>query len=87
MTTTRDEITRLMDELRTQRDMLRVRLHLAGAEARDEWDALEKRWEHLRARAAVVGREATETAENVGTALQQVADELKQGYERLRALV
>jgi hypothetical protein len=87
MTTPREEITRMIDELRAQRDVLRVRLHLACAEARDEWEALEKRWEHLRARAAVVGREATETAENVGAALLQVGDELKQGYERLRALV
>lgn len=87
MTTPREDINRMLDELRTQRDMLRVRLHLAGAEAREEWDALEKRWEHLRARATVVGREASETAENVGTALRHVADELKQGYERLRALV
>ncbi len=87
MKTPREEITRMIDELRAQRDMLRVRLHLAGAEAREEWEALEKRWEHLRARATVVGREATESAENVGTALRQVADELKQGYERLRALV
>jgi hypothetical protein len=87
MTTPHEDITKLLDDLRAQRDVLRVRLHLAGAEARDEWEALEKRWEHVRARAAVVAREAGDTAENVGTALLQVADELKQGYERLRALV
>lgn len=87
MTTAGDDATRLIDELKEQRDVLRVRLHLAGAEARDEWDHLEKRWNHLRARAAVVGREATDAAEHVGTALKQVAEELKQGYERLRALL
>jgi hypothetical protein len=82
-----DELMGLIDELRAQRDVLRVRLHLAGAEARDEWDVLEKRWNHLCARAAVVGHEATDTAGNVGTALKRVADELKQGYERMRAVL
>jgi hypothetical protein len=87
MTTPGDEIARLVDELKAQRDVVRVRLHLAGAEARDEWESLEKRWNHLRARAAVLGREATDTAENVGTALHQVAEEIKQGYARLRAIL
>lgn len=87
MTTPGDELTRLIDELKEQRDVLRVRLHLASAEARDEWDKLEKRWNHLRARAALVGREATDTAGHLGTALRQVADELQQGYTRLRAVL
>ena len=50
MTTPREDLTRMVEELRAQRDMLRVRLHLAGAEAREEWEALEKHLLHLQAK-------------------------------------
>ena len=77
----------LFDDLRTQRDELAVKLHLARADARDEWDVLEKKWEHVKARIGVVGREAGEVAEDVGEAMRGVVDELKKGYARLRTLV
>jgi hypothetical protein len=87
MIPTETDVKRLVDELRTQRELLRVRIHLAGADARDEWNALEKRWRHLRGRADVIGREAASTAEHVVAALAHAADELKQGYHRLQALL
>jgi hypothetical protein len=78
---------RLIDELETQRDELAVRLHLARQEARDEWETLEKKLAHLRARAKVVGNEASEVADDVGAAARQVVDELRTGYARIRALI
>ena len=83
----RDDVRSLFDDLRTQRDELVVKLHLARADARDEWQALEKRWEHLKAKMEVVGHEAGEVAEDVGEAARGVLDELKKGYARLRTLV
>lgn len=81
------KVATLLDEITAQRDHLRVRTHLARAEIREEWEALEKRWEHFRARASVVKREAGDSAEDVGEALSLVAGELRRGYERLRALL
>jgi archaellum component FlaC len=83
----RDNLREIFDDLRTQRDELALKLHLARADARDEWEALEKTWEHLKARVEVVGREAGEVAEDVGDAARGVLDELKKGYARLRTLV
>jgi len=83
----RNDIRSLFDDLRTQRDELVVKLHLARADARDEWQALEKRWEHLKAKMEVVGRETGEVAEDVGEAARSVLDELKKGYTRLRTLM
>lgn len=83
----RHDVRSLFDDLRTQRDELVVKLHLARADARDEWQALEKRWEHLKAKMEVVGREAGEVAEDVGEAARDVLDELKKGYARLRTLL
>jgi hypothetical protein len=82
MTQTLDE---LAAELRRMRDELRVQLHLAKADARTEWDELEKKLNHLEVRLAAAGREAKGSATDVGAALGIVADELKRGYERLKS--
>jgi len=37
----KEEVKKGLDHLRTLRDEVRVRLHLAGMEARDEWNKLE----------------------------------------------
>lgn len=81
------ELRTLFEGLATQRDDLRVRMHLARAEARDQWDALEKQWEHARARLEVIGREAGDAAGDVLSALRLVGEELKNGYERVRQLL
>lgn len=87
MTSPREELSKVVDQLKTQRDELRVRMHLAKAEARDQWEALEKRWDHLRAEMEVVGREAGRAAGDVGAAAKLVLEEIKQGYERIRTLL
>ena len=83
----REDLRHLVDELRTQRDELAVRIHLGRQDARDEWEKLEKKLEHLRARAEVVGKEAGDAAGDVGAAARQLVDELKKGYARVRRLV
>jgi len=81
------ELTRVADELKEQRDALRVKLHLAKAEARDEFEKLEKRWEHVRGRLTVVGKEAGEVSKDVLDAVRLVLDEIRAGYQRIRKLV
>lgn len=87
MSTEKSEYEKLLDELATQRDELRVRMHLAKNEAKDEWERLEHKWTELRSKAKVVGREAERTAGEVGAALRLAAQELKRGYERVRHLI
>jgi len=74
----------LFDELKRMRDELKLQLHLAKADARTEWDELEKKFNHLEVRIAATGREAKGSAADVGAALGMVAEELKRGYERLK---
>jgi hypothetical protein len=74
------DIDRLVADLRQARDEIHLRLHLASMDAREEWEALESRWEDFTARANV-----DETTEGVGEALKQLADELREGYRRIRA--
>ncbi len=87
MTTRNPELQKLLDDVRRQRDALRVRAHLAKADARDEWERLEHAWQRVRRKMQAVGREAEQTAEGVGTALRLAAQELRAGYARMRKVL
>jgi len=78
------DLDAMIDGLRQQRDVIMVQLHLAKAEVRDEWDELEQQWEHLRAKAKSVGHEAQNASQDVFQAAKLLAEEIKQGYERIR---
>jgi len=80
-------VTSLIQDLKQMRDELEVQLHLASADAKDEFAELEKKWDQLRARADVVGEAAGETAGSVGDAISMAADELKKGYQRIKGLL
>ena len=84
METPRIDVNEILDELRTTRDELRLQMHLAAAEVRDEWTVLEKKYEHFRSRAEQVGGATGEAAEDVGNALELVGAELRKGYKRIR---
>ncbi|MEE9207026.1 MAG: hypothetical protein V3U67_01430 [Gemmatimonadota bacterium] len=76
----------VLEDLKTRRDELRVRMNLAGKEAREEWDKLEERFDSLRGRMTPIGDAASETFDDVGQVLDKAAEELKKGYERLRGM-
>ena len=80
-------VDRMLEDLKQVRDELELQIHLAKADARDEWTELEKKWDHFRARAEVVGKAAEEAAGDVGEALEVLGDEIKKGYERIRKLL
>jgi len=81
------DIDRIIESLKQQKDEIRLQIHLAGAEVRDELSELEKKLEELGARADRLRKEAGETSANVIEAAKLVADEVKQGFERIRKLL
>lgn len=78
------DIDALIEGLKQQRDAIKVQLHLGKAEAQQEWDELEKKLEHLRAKAAAVGRETQNVSQDVFEAAKLLAEEIGAGYERIR---
>ena len=84
MTDTKDQLAKAVEHLKQQRDELRVKMHLAKADAKDEWAKLEQQWNELRPKLEAARQEAGKTAGSVGAALDLAAEELKKGYERIR---
>ena len=86
MNIAREEMDRLVRRLEQQRDELRVKMHLAKADARDEWNNLERQWEEMRPRITQASSVMGDTAKDVGSALKLALEELGRGYDRLRKL-
>lgn len=80
----RERVEHVLARLRTERDELRVRAHLARAEAREEWDRLERKWGDLEAKAAAARKEAKAASGDVRSAFDTLAHELARAYRRIR---
>jgi chromosome segregation ATPase len=87
MTDAKEQLARAAEHLKQQRDELRLKLHLAKADAKDEWAKLERQWEELKPKLEAARQEAGKTAGSVGSALSVAVEELKKGYERMRKLL
>ena len=66
------------------RDEVRVRMHLAKAEAKEAFEKLETRFLNLVGKANAMKDASADTVSDVAAASSLVVEELKRGYERLR---
>lgn len=87
MSDIKEQMTKALEHLKQQRDELQVQLHLAKADAKDEWSRLEAQWDEIKPKLEAAREEVGKTAESVGTALNMAIEELKKGYERLRSRI
>ncbi len=74
-----DDFDDLIDDLKQQRDELRVQINLASKEARDEWEELEVKMHAFSAEAKLA-----KTGSGISAALGLLGNELKQGYKGVR---
>jgi hypothetical protein len=75
-----DASNELLQSLKRERDELRLELKLASMEFRDQWNAAEKKWQHLERKAEGVGLEAA-------ASIDEIAHEIARSYRRMRDIV
>jgi len=80
-----NEDLKLAEELKAQRDEVKVRLHLLGMEAKDDWGDLEKKYELLLGRLKIASEAAERSSDDVRAAARSLADEIKVGYKRIKS--
>jgi SMC interacting uncharacterized protein involved in chromosome segregation len=85
--TLRERLKRELEDLRAMRDELRVRLHLGKLDAQEQWEQIEKQWQHVESKLKLAGEAGREVAEDVGEATSLVIEEMKEGYAKLRKLL
>jgi len=83
----REKLEEELKGLRATRDELRVRLHLGKLDAQDQWEQIEKQWQHVESKLKVAGETGREVAEDLGEAASLAVEELKEGYAKLRKLL
>ena len=84
MTEGNERVQEMVEKLKQQRDELRVKMHLGKADAKDEWNDLEGKWDSLKERMKAAGGEAGDVSDDIGDALKGLASEIKSGYARIR---
>ena len=79
-----ENIDDIFEALHRQRDELRIKIHLAGMEVRDQWEELEDQWEQLIAKKDQLKRELEPTAADARVAWLMLKDEIVEGYRTIR---
>lgn len=87
MSDQKSSLDQTISQLKQERDELKLQMHLAGMEAKNEYDRLSGKCDELSDQYEPVKDAVEETAGNVFAALGMVADELKHGFHRVRKAV
>ncbi len=83
MSDSKSSLDKMVSELKQQRDELRLQMHLASMDARDEYDRLSGKYDELSDQYEPVSKAVEDTAENLLAALKLAAGELKVGFQRV----
>jgi hypothetical protein len=83
-TQTQDRVHKLIEDLKRQRDELRLQMHLGSMELKNEWDKLDGKLGDLTSRAQPLRTAVGESAEDVWEAAKLLGTEIKEGFDRIR---
>ncbi len=81
---THEEIKAAIEQIR---DEVALKAHLGKAEAGDELEKLEKKWNELKQQLKPYSDDIEEKAGDAGAALELAAEELKAGFKRIRKIL
>jgi hypothetical protein len=77
-------VSKLMTAIRQDRDELRVQVHLASQEIKEEWNRLSDQLLKLNEQWVPVEKAVGETAQGVLEGLQLTGEELLKGFRKIR---
>ena len=83
MSDIRLSVDRMVNELKHERDELKVKLHLARMDAGDEWHKLETRLAKLDAKARELGNATAEASHEIGAAAKLLGEEIRKGLKTI----
>jgi len=81
----KQEFSSLVETLKTERDELKLKLHLASMEAKEEFDGMDEKWDEVVAKASELADDSKEVTEEALAKAKVVAEEVKAGYQRIAA--
>lgn len=79
-----EKLNEIFEELKQQRDTLRLQIHLASAETKARWEELETRWDDIKPKLDQASRDAGNAGREILDALGHAGEAIKQGYQRIK---
>lgn len=79
----KQEFDNLLEKLKTERDELSLKLHLASMEAKEEFAEAEEKWDVVKRKAHEIADDSVETTDEFIDAAKVVGEELKEAYQRI----
>lgn len=79
-----ESVQKEIESLKQIRDELRVKADLAKMETRDQWEAIEKKWQHLEGQLKSLNEDAKASVGEIGEAVSLVLSEIKEGYTKIK---
>lgn len=80
----KDELNKLSESIRQNRDEIRLQLHLAKADVKDEWVDLDAEWKRFLNKLDAVSHDAEGVTQEARETTKRLGHDLKEGYERIR---
>ena len=80
----RTALQKLMDQLKQDRDELKLKIHLGKKELKDEWEELQDKLAALERRLQPTKHAVAETADDVWESVKLVGGEIRAGFNRIR---
>lgn len=84
MSEVKKHIEEMLNELKQERDELKVKLQLARMEAGDEWEKLEAQLEVFEAKTKELGSAAVDASQDIGVAAKLLGEEIANGFIKIR---
>lgn len=79
----KEEFEKLVEKLKMERDEIKLKVHLASMDAKEEFEAAEKKWDQVKVKASEIADDARETSEEYIAKSKIVGEELKETYSRI----
>jgi hypothetical protein len=79
----KEEFEKLVEKLKMERDEIKLKVHLASMDAKEEFEEAEKKWDQVKAKASEIADDAMETSEEYIAKSKIVGEELKETYSRI----
>ena len=79
----KEEIYSLAEELKTKRDELKVKMHLATMDTKDEFEEAEKKWSKVKSKASEITDGTIDATEDILSKTKIIGEELKETYHRI----
>ncbi|MDH5184540.1 MAG: hypothetical protein OEX12_11690 [Gammaproteobacteria bacterium] len=80
----KDEVKEILADLKQLRDELKLQLHLAKDEVREQWEPVEKKFQKFEGQAEHVGSAAKDASTDVVEAAKLLGEEVKKAFTKIR---